>query len=166
MKIVKHFTLLILVFSVYNKAISQNVMLNVLTQKSGIVKKGESLFLEASVTNTNSKDFIGIYKVKVQISVPTQIVSIDTTGHILPTGWKILSNNGASMIISNGMDMIAATDNRNLLISIKGNKIGGLSTIMGQLSFSDGVAPGSAPGSLKNDLPGDNSSTTTCKVLE
>ena len=161
----KLFFIILFTLSIKN-AISQNVMLNVLTQKSGIIKKGENLFLEVSVTNTNSKDFIGIYKLKVQINVPSGIVSIDSNGHILPTGWKVSSNNGSSIIISNGMDMIAATDNRNLLISIKGNKIGGPSTIMGQLSFSDGVIPGTAAGSLKYDLPGDNSSTTTCKVVE
>lgn len=158
---------LILVFSLHqNISFSQNAMINVLTQKSGIIKKGGHLFLEVSVTNTNSKDYIGIYKIKVQISTPLEIVEIDTSNHILPTGWKILSNNNNSMMISNGMDMIAATDNRNLLISIKGIKTGGPSTIIGQLLFSDGVAPGNAPGSLKNDLPGDNSSTTTCKVIK
>jgi Secretion system C-terminal sorting domain len=165
MQLFKRLTFLILVALISKNAISQNVMLNILTQKSGIVKKGESLFLEASITNTNSKDFIGIYKLKVQIIVPAEIISIDTTGHILPTGWKISSNNGSSMIISNGMDMIAATDNRNILISIKGKKVGGASTIMGQLSFSDGVAPGTAPGSLKSDLPGDMKITKLFTLL-
>jgi hypothetical protein len=165
MKFFKHIILFIIVISSYKISVSQNVMLNILTQKSGIIKKGGNIFLEASITNTNYKDFVGIYKLKVQISVPSNMVSIDTIGHVLPTGWKILSNTGSSITISNGMDMIAATDNRNLLISIKGNKTGGLSTITGQLSFSDGVSPGNGYGSLVNDLLGDNNSTTTCKVL-
>lgn len=145
---------------------AQNAMINILTQNAGIVKKGDKLFAEVSITNTNSKGFIGTYKLKVKISVPKQIVSIDSIDHILPTGWRILSNNGSFIKLSNGMDMIAATDNRNLFISIVGNEVGGLYTISGQLLFSNGTAPGVEPGSLKNDLPGDNHSTTTCKVIK
>jgi hypothetical protein len=157
-----------LMFSLFvnEVAFSQNAMINILTQNAGIVKIGEKLILEVSITNTNYKDFIGIYKLKVQVSVPEKIVSIDSVGNILPTGWRILSNNGSSITISNGMDMIAATDNRNILISLKAKEIGGRSTISGQLSFSNGVVPGNEPGSLKDDLPGDNISTTTCKVIE
>lgn len=166
MKLLKHFILLMLVVFAYNNTIAQNVMLNILTPKSGIVKKGKSLFLEVSVTNTNQKDFVGIYKLKILISVPVDIASIDTIGHILPTGWKISNNNGSGMTISNGLDMIAATTDRTILISIKGNKIGGPSIISGQLSFSDGVAPGTGYGSLKYDLEGDNFSTTAFQVIK
>jgi hypothetical protein len=165
-KIFKHFILVILIAFAYDNTIAQNVMLNILTSKSGIVKKGESLFLEVSVTNTNQKDFVGIYKLKIQISVPTEIANIDTTGHILPTGWKISSNNGSNITISNGLDMIAATTDRTILISVKGNKIGGPSIISSQLSFSDGVAPGTGYGSLKYDLLGDNVSTTVFQVIK
>ena len=149
-----------------NVTFSQNAMINILTQNAGIVKVGEKLILEVFITNTNHQDFIGIYKLKVQVSVPEKIVSIDSVGTILPTGWRILSNNGSSITISNGMDMIASTDNRKILISLKAKEFGEPSTISGQLSFSNGVAPGTEPGSLKNDLPGDNNSTTTCKVIE
>jgi hypothetical protein len=150
----------------YHSINAQNVTLNILTQNSGIVKKGEKLFLDVSVTNTNSKDFIGIYKLKVQISVPIEIITIDTAGHILPTGWKILNNNGSTISISNGMNMISATDNRTLSISLKAVKIGGPSTIIGEISFSNGKAPGDENGTLNNDLLGDNFSTTTCKVIK
>jgi hypothetical protein len=165
MKLFKLFITIIFLF-VTKYGNSQNVMLNILTQKSGIVKKGENLFLDVSIANTNQKDFVGIYKIKLQISVPIEIASIDTVGHVLPTGWKISSNNGSSIIISNGLDMMAASTNRNILISIKGNKIGGPSTISGQITFSNGVAPGTGYGSLKYDLLGDNISSTTCKVID
>ena len=156
-----------MLFLLLNKvSFSQNAMINIVTQNAGIVKIGEKLILEVSITNTNYKDFIGIYKLKIQVSVPERIVSIDSLGNILPTGWRILSNDGSSITISNGMDMIAATDNRTILISLKAKEIGGLSTISGQLSFSNGVAPGTEPGSLHNDLAGDNNSTTACKVIE
>jgi len=145
---------------------SQNARINILTQKAGIVKKGKKLFLEISITNTDHTDFIGIYKLKVQINLPSEIASIDTAGIILPTGWKILDANEASMIISNGMDMIAATDDRNIMLSIRGKKMGGPLTITGYLSFADGTEPGNKPGALKNDLAGDNNSTTTCTVTK
>lgn len=158
---------ILMLFLLLNKvSFSQNAMINIVTQNAGIVKIGEKLILEVSITNTNYKDFIGIYKLKIQVSVPERIVSIDSLGNILPTGWRILSNDGSSITISNGMDMIAATDNRTILISLKAKEIGGLSTISGQLSFSNGVAPGTEPGSLHNDLAGDNNSTTACKVIE
>jgi hypothetical protein len=166
MNIFKLFIVFVLVVVVSKCGIAQNVALNILTPKSGIVKKGKSLFLEVSVTNTNQLDFVGIYKLKIQINVPIKIATIDTTGHILPTGWKISSNNGSSLTISNALDMIAATTNRTILISIKGNKIGGPSIIYGQLSFSDGVAPGTGYGSLKYDLEGDNLSTTAFQVIK
>jgi hypothetical protein len=87
-------------------------------------------------------------------------------GLTLPTGWKVLSNNGTSITMSNGTDMIAVEDERIILIPIKAKKVGGYSTISGSLTFSDGVSPGIQPGSLDNDLPADNNSSTTCKVID
>ena len=62
--------------------------------------------------------------------------------------------------------MIASNDVRTLLIAVKGNKVGGPSTIAGQLSFSNGFTPGNAPGTLQGDIPADNYSTSTCKVIK
>jgi hypothetical protein len=148
----------------YSAATSQNVMINILTQNSGIVKKGEMVFLEVTINNTDPSSYVGIYKIKTQINVPPEIVKIDTAGHVLPTGWTITSNNGSSIILSNGKNMIASNDSRTLLIAIRGIKIGGPSTISGQLSFSNGDAPGTTPGVLAGDNLADNSSTTTIKV--
>jgi hypothetical protein len=164
MKLYKHI-LFTTVFLISEKVLfAQNVMINILTQNAGLVKKGEKLFVEASITNTNSKENVGIYKVKVQINVPSKIVSLDSVGHLLPRGWKIINSDNYSITISNGMDIIAATDNRTLLISLKADEVGGPLPITGLLSFSDGNYPGTGYGYLKNDLPGDNSSKTTCNV--
>jgi hypothetical protein len=160
-KIIQLFTVMSLCFL---HASSQNALINILTHKVGIVKKGEVVFVEVSINNTDPVNFIGIYKIQAKLTVPFEIVSIDTTGHVLPTGWKVTSNDGISITLTNGKDMIAATDSRTLLIAIRGNKIGGPSTIIGQLSFSNGISPGTAPGNLPGDNPGDNSSTSTCKV--
>jgi len=145
-------------------AASQNAMVNILTQKSGMVKRGETVFLEITINNTDPNDYIGVYKIRAQISVPSAITSIDTAGHVLPTGWIITSNNGSTVNLSNGKDMIAANDARTLLIAVRGNKTGGPSTVACQLSFSDGNAPGTSPGTLQRENSADNSSTTTIMV--
>lgn len=144
--------------------VAQNVLLNILSQNAGIVQKGKTLFVQVNINNTDAKNHVGIYKIRTQISVPQGIVSIAEQGHVLPTGWTITSNNGGTINLSNGKDMIAPNDGRVILIAIKGNKIGGPETITGQLSFSDGTAPGTATGTLKGDLTADNFSTTTCQV--
>jgi hypothetical protein len=148
-----------------NKTFGQNALINILTRNTGIVKKGGTVFVEVTVNNTDPVAFINVYKIKVQITVPSAIASIADKGHILPTGWTITSNDGEIVTLSNGKDMIASRDARTLLIAIKGNKTGGPSTIVGQLLFSNGIAPGTEPGSLQGDLPADNSSTSTCKVI-
>jgi hypothetical protein len=166
MKLFKSIILFAAAVLSFKCAASQNALINILTQNTGIVKKGETVFLEVTINNTDPAGYIGIYKLKAQISVPSLIASIADTGHVLPTGWKIISNDGSTINLSNGKDMIAANDARTILIAVKGNKIGGPSTIMGQLSFSDGNSPGTGPGSLAGDNPGDNSSTSSCKVVQ
>ena len=164
----KLFKLALLVFAtafIFKQAISQNALINVLTQNTGVVHIGGTVFFEVTVNNTDPTNFIGVYKIKVQVSVPSIIVSIASTGHILPTGWTITSNDGFVINLSNGKDMIAANDARTILIAVKGNKIGGPSTLSGQLFFADGIQPGTDPGILTGDNPADNFSTSTCKVI-
>jgi hypothetical protein len=147
------------------RAASQNMMINILTQNSGTVNKGKTVFLEATINNTDPNAYLGIYKLQVKISVPSEIVTIPATGHVLPTGWTITSNTGSTITLSNGKNMIASNDSRTILIAVQGKQMGGPSTISGQLLFSNGEAPGTAPGSLSGENPADNTSTTTIKVL-
>src|SRR5262245_34954652 len=104
---------------------SQNVSINILTRNSGMVKKGKTVFLELTINNTDPATHVGVYKIRAQVHVPSEIVSIDNTGHILPTGWTILSNDGSVIDLSNGKDMIASSDARTILIALRGNKTGG-----------------------------------------
>lgn len=166
MKLLKQIIFLLAGIIVYTDAASQNTLINILTRNSGIVRKGEVVFLEVTINNTDPVTHVGVYKIKAQISVPETIVSIADSGHVLPSGWTILSNNGSSITLSNGKDMIASNDARTLLIAVRGHKIGGPSTVAGQLSFSNGFTPGNAPGTLNGDLPADNYSTSTCKVIK
>lgn len=149
---------------VHTTATAQNAMVNIMTRDAGIVKKGKNVFLEVTINNTNPTNYIGIYKLKVQVNVPSSIATIEEKGHELPTNWSVASNDGTTIYLSNGKDMIAANDRRTLLIALKGVKAGGPSTISAQLTFSNGEAPGTAPGVLAGDNPADNSSTTTIRV--
>ncbi len=157
--------ILVLLCAVSNQnAASQNVLINVLTQNSGIVRKGNTILFEVTINNTDPVSNVGIYKLKVQVTVPDSIVELLKKGHNLPTGWEIISINKNTITFSNGKDIIAANDARTLLIAIKGKKIGGPFGISGQLSFSDGSAPGLDPGSLKGDNPSDNFAMSSCQV--
>ncbi len=151
----------------YNTALSQNVSINVLTKESGIVQKGKTVFFEVTINNTDPSVIVGQYKLKAQITVAdAALVTIQTAGHNLPTGWEIISNEGNVITISNGKDLIAPNDARTLLIALEGKNTGGPVSLSGQLFFSNGIAPGTEPGSLNGDNPADNFSTSTCKVID
>ncbi len=150
----------------YNYAASQNALINILTHNNGITKKDETIFLEVTVTNTDAVSPIGVYKIRPQINVPSGIISIADSGHVLPPGWAIIKNNGSAILLSNGTAILDPSSEHTILIAIRGVKMGGASTIIGQLSFSDGKAPGTGIGFLPGDDQSDNSSTTTIKVVK
>jgi hypothetical protein len=167
MKLFKIFLLLMAGFFSGYSAAAQNAMINILTRNSGIVKKGGTIFLEITINNTDPASHIAAYKLRPQISVPQGLVSISSTGHVLPTGWTVIRNNGSVIALSNGKDLIGSNDSRTILIALKGLKTGGPSIISGQLFFADGNAPGSASGSpLTGDIPIDNSSATSIQVMK
>ncbi len=144
---------------------AQNVSINLLTQNAGLVAVGGTVFLEVTINNTDNTLSVPSYKLRPQISVPSAICRIATTGHILPPGWIINTNTGAVIRLSNGTDNVPPITARTLLIALEGLALGGPSTISGNMFFSNGVAPGSASGpSLPGDLTADNTSTTTLEV--
>ena len=145
---------------------AQNVSINVLTQKSGIIKKGKNVFFEVTVNNTDASIPVGVYKLRVQINIADSVIAIQQKGHNLPTGWEIISNSNGVITISNGKDMIAPYDARTLLIALKGKKLGGPVIISGKLNFSNGISPGVDSGYINEDKPADNYSTSSCKVVK
>jgi len=146
---------------------SQNVMINVLTKNSGVVKKGEVIFFEITINNTSPTAPVPPYKLRPQISFPATLVDVPTTGHILPKGWAITANSKGVILLTNGTDVIPENENRTILIAIKGKSTGGPSSIMGNLTFSNGMAPGAVVGtSLAGDNIADNSSTSTVRVVK
>ncbi len=166
MKIFKLVIFLLLIIASEN-AISQNVSINVVTQSSGIVKKGELTFFEIYINNTSATKVVAEYKLRPQISFPTSIVSVQETGHVLPKGWAIISNAKGVVTLSNGTDNIEQNGSRKILISIKGKEVSGPSTVSGNLLFSNGIEPGSKPGiSTVGDNLADNTSTSTVMVVK
>jgi hypothetical protein len=167
MKIFTRSFLFLLVIIINEKAFSQNVLLNIITKNSGVVNENKTVFLEVSIFNTNATKTIPGYKLRPQISFPANLVSIADTGHVLPAGWKIVSNKNAVVILSNGTDIIPENGSRTILIAMQGKSIGGPSTISANLTFSDGKAPGLIVGTPTiGDNAADNTSTTTIKVLQ
>ena len=165
MKLFKLFALVLFSAFISKTAVSQNISLNVLTQNSGMINTNGTVFLEVTVCNTNSSISVPAYKLKPQISFPSQLVSIPDTGHILPAGWKIIFNKDGVVRLSNGDDEFLPNQCRTLLIAVKGKEVGGPSTISASLGFSNGIAPGTASGGpTKGDNPADNASTSTIKV--
>ena len=164
----KKFNLIILfvivVFTVSKTSGQANALINILSGNGGIIGIGGTENLQVSISNSGPSASIGIYKIKVTITVPNAIGSIPATGHILPIGWTITSNDGTTLKLSNGTDIIPVSELRNIFIAIKGIALGGPSTIFGSLAFSNGVAPGTGFGALTGDLTGDNNSTTTITV--
>ncbi len=167
MKICKHFFIVALVVFNATNATAQNIMLNVLTQNSGVVKINEQIYFEVTISNTNSIKTVPIYKLRPQISFPTTLVSIPEKGHVLPKGWAIISNTNGVVLLTNGTDIIPENGSRTILIAMKGKTLGGPSTISGNLTFSNGVTPGSVMGSpTVGDNMADNNSTSSIMVLK
>lgn len=167
MKIFKHFYFMFIVMLTVKNVNSQNVSINVVTQSAGIVKKGELIFFEVVINNTSATKILSSYKLRPQISFPNEFVTVQETGHVLPKGWIIVSNKKGVVILSNGTDNIGQNDSRTILISFKGNELGGPFTIMGNLLFSNGIVPGSAIGvSTVGDILVDNISTSTVMVVK
>lgn len=167
MKIFKHSFLSFLIIIFSKNVFAQNVLLNVLTLNSGVVSKNKFVFLEVSITNTSAAISVPLYKLKPQISFPANLVSIADTGHILPNGWKIISNKNAVVTLTNGEDEIPTNTTRTILIAMKAKEVGGPLTISGNLYFSNGIAPGNVAGvSTIGDNKGDNVSSSSIKVVQ
>jgi hypothetical protein len=166
MKIFNLIILLIAGSSIAKTAASQDVLMNILSQNSGIVNIDGTVFLEITVCNKSSTTAIPVYKLRPQISFPSAIVNIPDSGHVLPPGWTVTFNNGSVIRLSNGTDELPLHDCRTILIAVKGKTTGGPSTISGNLGFSNGTAPGAVSGAATpGDNPADNASTTTIKVI-
>ena len=157
----------VLSFIICECAFSQNILINVLSKNGGVIKSGEIGYLEISICNTSSIIPLMAYKIKPQVSFPVSIVAISDTGHILPSGWSILSSTDGIIRLSNGSDQVPPNNCRTALIAFKGISKGGPLTISGNVLFSNGEFPGTVSGpSTYGENTADNTSSTTCKVAD
>jgi hypothetical protein len=148
--------------SIFLHSFAQNVMINVLTQNSGIAKVNQEIFFEVTISNTSPISSVPEFKIKPVISFPSSLVQVQDSGHILPKGWSIISNKNGTVTMTNGTDVIPEKGRRIILISIKGKTVGGQAPILGNITFSNGIFPGSENGTpLKGDNIADNSSASS-----
>ncbi len=166
MKLFKSIILLLAVAFSFLGAEAQNVSLNVLTQNSGQVNLGGTVFVEITLANTSSTVSVPVNKVRPQISVPTSIVSIPVSGHQLPAGWSIISNASGVIRLCNGSDAIPPNTARTALIAIQGNVLGGPLTISGNTTFANGTNCATSGAATSGDATGDNTSTSTVEVVQ
>jgi hypothetical protein len=145
---------------------AQNVSINLLTHEAGIVGRNGLLVLEITINNSSATDTVAAFKLRPQVSIPSKLVAVADTGHVMPAGWSIVYNMDGVVRFSNGSDRIAPFEARTILLLLRGVNPGGPATISGNLLFSNGIAPGNASGTATpGDNPADNSSTTTCEVV-
>lgn len=166
MKNLFRFSCLLLLILSASKLHAQNVMINVQTKNSGVVKRGEIIFFEITISNTSPVTTLPMYKIRPQISFPVSLVSIPEKGHVLPEGWTIVLNKNGVVTLSNGTDAIPENASRTVLIALKGNQVGGPAIINANLLFSNAVEPGMSNGAApKDDKTADNFSTSSIRVL-
>jgi large repetitive protein len=154
-------------FVVSSNATGQaNAFIQVLTLNSGTVTQGGTVDIQVTVGNSGPTSNIVANNVRTQVSVPAALVNIlpnaQQTG--IPAGWIITSNNGTTIQLCNGSDVIAPGTQRNVLIKVQGNTIGGPLTVSGGLSFRSGTncaSPGTLPGNNTADDNGTSSISVT-----
>jgi hypothetical protein len=153
-------------FMISSNATGQaNAAINILSGNSGNVNLGGVGQINVQINNTGPTSNIGVYKIRCQITVPTAIASINSVQANLPAGWTILSQSAGAINLSNGTDVITPGTARSFNISINGDVLGGPLTCGSQLTFSNGVAPGSGPGTLAGNNTSDDASQTTITVI-
>src|SRR5262245_60693792 len=165
MKLVK--TLLLTIISAlicFDVAGQANASINVLTQNLGQVSTGGTVYVQLDVGNSGPTSAIGVNKVRARLSVPVAIVSIPTSGHVLPQGWSIVSNTGDVITVCNGSDVIGLNEVRTILIAVQGNALGGPSTVTGVLLCTNATKC-NVTGTLPDDQTADNTSTSTMEVV-
>ena len=170
MKKIKLFLLFFVACSFFKNSIAQtqlptNANINIVTANAGVVNLGATLDLSVSVANTGSNP-IQRNRVRPSISIPIAIATALANGLQtgLPVGWVITVNNGATITICNGTDVIPAGETRTAIIKIQGTATGGPFTIGGTLQFGPGTTVCTGLGTLNGDGPADNITSTAVTV--
>ena len=162
----RRFLLLIILVWLAQNCASQNISINILSQKSGTARIGDTIYVELTILNTDPTDTLPVYKLRPLISIPASAVELATDGHSLPEGWEFIQRERGAVRLTNGTDRMEPNSGRRIILKLIGRQTGGPHKIAANLMFSNGATPGSSPGtSTKGDNPADNSSITTCQIL-
>ncbi len=131
---------------------------------AGEVPVGSTLDLQVVVGNTGTANIVA-FKVRPVVTVPaivTFLPDAEQTG--LPAGWSIVSNTGAQLRICNGLDVIAGSDSRTIILKVRGVTVGGPSTFLGQLNFGGASCAALGPAPSGNVTADDNATSTVTVV--
>ncbi len=131
---------------------------------AGEVPVGATLDLQVVVGNTGTANIVA-YKLRPVITVPAIVTILpDAQQTGLPAGWSIVSNTGSQIRICNGLDVIAGSDSRTIIIKVQGVTIGGPSTFSGQLNFggTSCALTGAAP---SGNVTADDNATSSVTVV-
>ncbi len=126
-------------------ATAQNVYISMQADNSGKVVVGNSFFLRIVIGNGSSTVTLPVYRIRPLFLLPNYL-SLAVDGHVLPQGWSILSTDGATFRLSNGTGTIPPNTQREILMRVNGNTLGGPSLLTGNMQFANGTAPGNTPG--------------------
>src|SRR5262245_4044473 len=102
MRLIRILVLFFAVAFTFPRASGQaNASLNLLTQNGGIVIQGGNVFIQATLNSTGPTTGISTFRVRIQISVPSAIVTVAPSGQqtSLPSGWTIPANSGGSITV-------------------------------------------------------------------
>lgn len=165
----KHFKIIILFFAIafsFLGAGAQDISLNVQTAGVGTVPIGGNVLVEMQINNLDASVDLATYRIRPRLTVPAS-VTIAASGHILPTGFTIISQTSQIITLSNGTNGLPANSSVSAFINVVGGPaISPAQTVQGNLLFSNGVAPGSVnAAATPGDVGANNSSTTTVEVI-
>ncbi|MEI7735425.1 MAG: SprB repeat-containing protein [Ferruginibacter sp.] len=167
MKLIKLIMLFIIgSFAVSNAVGQANAYIQVLTLNSGQVAVGATVDIQVTVGNSGPTSNILANNVRTQVSVPAPGVTILANGLQtgIPAGWVITSNNGTTIQLCNGTDVITPGTQRNVLIKVQGVSVQASQTVSGGLTFRSG-SNCSAPGSLSGNNTADDNGTSSIQVI-
>ena len=167
MKIIKIFLFFFLAFFfIKTNGFSQaNPSIAVMPLNAGLVSLGGTLELQITIGNTGISN-IPVFKLRPVITVPaivTILPNIQQTG--LPAGWSIVTNIGSQIRICNGTDVIGGSSSRTIFIKVQAVAIGGPSTFLGQINFSNGVNCAVAGPAVSGNNSADDLSSSTLQVV-
>lgn len=161
MNLLLNFILILSGVLAFSEAGAQDPSIQVLTQNSGMVSVGQTVFLQVTVGNTLTTP-VPANKIRVSISAPAS-VTLDNATTQLPAGFVICSNAGGTMVISNSSTAITQSAPQTILVAMIGTTVAPSSTVSGSMLAAGGTVAtrcNNGGAIATNTTPNDNSTST------